>query len=105
MKSFTSLVGAAVLLNSSVHAALGKNSLWGAGISGLIDPSLWSHTSAPASTTTQWAAGIIPRRCYEEAVYLGLNPVDVQVFNVFYADCASPWGPVSMCRHSSASLS
>lgn len=45
-----------------------------------------------------WAAGWIPKYCYNEAKTKGLNLSDFEVRNVFYTDCDAAW---AICRHKS----
>lgn len=90
-----------IFLGPSVLAQnLGKTSLWGAGISPLIDESLWQNLAPTPSTVQQWPAGSIPQRCADAANFETpkLNPADFEVFSVRYADCGTPWGPWSFCR-------
>lgn len=96
------LVGLAyTFLGISVLAQnLGKTSLWGAGISPLIDESLWQNLVPNPSAVQQWPAGSIPQRCADAANFETpkLNPADFEVFRVRCADCGTPWGPWSFCR-------
>ena len=65
-----------------------------------MDTDLQKTLNAPASHFTAWAAGFIPQYCYNEAVSFGLRPTDVEIRNVFYADCGAPWAklPTSVRR-------
>ncbi|KAL2068042.1 hypothetical protein VTL71DRAFT_16140 [Oculimacula yallundae] len=92
---------------SALTQRLDKPTLWGAGMSPLIDQGLWKYLVPTPSTVTQWAAGSIPQRCADVANTEGpkLNPADFEVFNVRYSDCLNPWGPWSFCRHKNAPIS
>jgi len=103
MKLATCFLGAAALLSTPVFGNLGKPTLWGSGISSLIDPSLWANTQSPPVTWADWIAfELMPQRCYQEAENLGLNPGDFLAFAVTYNDCGTPW---NFCWHTSASIS
>ncbi|KAL8842394.1 MAG: hypothetical protein Q9170_000522 [Blastenia crenularia] len=51
------------------------------------------------STWDQWGAGWIPADCKSMTQNAGLNPVDVETFNVHYDDCSTAW---VLCRHKSS---
>jgi len=54
-------------------------------------------------THDAWAAGFVPRACYNEAIANNLKPADFEVWNVHYSDCSgSPW---AICRHKQATES
>ena len=74
------LVGLAyTFLGISVLAQnLGKTSLWGAGISPLIDESLWQNLVPNPSAVQQWPAGSIPQRCSTLRI-LKCSESDVQI--------------------------
>lgn len=52
--------------------------------------------------STPWAAGWIPKYCYNEALTYNLSPSDFEIRNVYYTDCAAPW---AICRYKTASKS
>ncbi|KAH9213334.1 hypothetical protein DL95DRAFT_302714 [Leptodontidium sp. 2 PMI_412] len=99
LKSIT-LVGS--LFSSPALAQLPLRSLWGSGISGLIDPSLYQHLVPTQSNWDQWGNGWIPQLCLDAIRGENLSPWDVEVFNVHYTDCSQAW---TFCRHRGASLS
>ncbi|KAH7310775.1 hypothetical protein B0I35DRAFT_489586 [Stachybotrys elegans] len=49
-----------------------------------------------------WSNEHIVRFCRGETVNRGMNPWDVESFNVFYNDCDAPW---IMCRHRGSNVS
>ncbi|KAK4184754.1 hypothetical protein QBC35DRAFT_40221 [Podospora australis] len=49
--------------------------------------------------TEPWSPGWLPEACYMEARYNELDPLEFQVVDVWYKDCAAPW---TICRHSRA---
>ncbi|KAL9614047.1 MAG: hypothetical protein Q9167_001462 [Letrouitia subvulpina] len=61
---------------------------------GLLDNMHPTH-----STWDKWGAGWIPADCKTMTQNAGLNPVDVETFNVHYDDCSTAW---VMCRHKSS---
>lgn len=97
LKSIT-LVGS--LFSSPALAQLPLRSLWGSGISGLIDPSLYQHLVPTQSNWDQWGNGWIPQLCLDAIRGENLSPWDVEVFNVHYTDCSQAW---TFCRVSSPS--
>ncbi|KAL8872111.1 MAG: hypothetical protein Q9174_002200 [Haloplaca sp. 1 TL-2023] len=50
-------------------------------------------------TTTKWNPGWIPQDCKSKTQGAGLNPLDVETFEVRYDDCSVLW---IMCRHNSS---
>ncbi|KAL3489786.1 hypothetical protein BJX62DRAFT_208341 [Aspergillus germanicus] len=91
----------AACLSSGVLAQLPKPIMSPAVPFDHTDPILYQHLSSTPSTYDQWGWGWLPLRCKAVAEERGLNPYDVNVYNVHYEDCDQAW---VMCRHHSAQV-
>jgi hypothetical protein len=70
---------------------------------GKIIPGLMAGLpTMPNHWVEDWASIHILDWCKEQTVNLGLNPNDVDTWNVHYDDCIEPW---IMCRHRGSPVS
>ncbi|RYP73352.1 hypothetical protein DL770_007802 [Monosporascus sp. CRB-9-2] len=91
-KTVASLVPLAALAaaqgqNPVINPELSRQQIW----EGLLP-----HMPAQGAAVHFWEPGWIYESCKHEAEIRGLNPNDIEVFNVHYGDCGEPW---IMCRH------
>ncbi|KAI4125533.1 MAG: hypothetical protein LQ338_004181 [Usnochroma carphineum] len=64
-----------------------------------LQQGLLDNLQPAPSTWDQWGAGWIPADCQTMTQNAGLNPLDVETFNVHYDDCPTAW---VLCRHTSS---
>ncbi|KAL4884029.1 hypothetical protein BJY04DRAFT_20791 [Aspergillus karnatakaensis] len=67
-----------------------------------MDDILFQHLPSTPSHYDQWEWGWLPARCKAVAEDRGLNPYDLNVYNVHYDDCDTAW---VFCRHHDAQVS
>ncbi|KAI9770837.1 MAG: hypothetical protein M1839_003032 [Geoglossum umbratile] len=97
-------VAAAVLtlLHSPVLADLGKPVINPPIEFSKIDQGLLTYLKPAPSTVDVWGPGWIPQDCKTNTESSGFKAIDIEVFNVHYADCCDPW---IMCRHKESPMS
>lgn len=61
-----------------------------------VDDGLLANLPPTSSQFTQWGPGWLPQACVDEAGRNKFSPLDIEVYNVSYADCTLPW---TFCRH------
>ncbi|KAM7203798.1 hypothetical protein V8F20_003804 [Naviculisporaceae sp. PSN 640] len=89
------LAGLLTLLAGPASAQLATRDTVFPGLN-VLGPGISSNLPLPTATTTLWANGYIPEYCKYEANAQGVSPYDIQVFNITYSDCSTPW---VFCRH------
>ncbi|KAK4217764.1 hypothetical protein QBC37DRAFT_479401 [Rhypophila decipiens] len=62
----------------------------------ILGPGISSNLPLTTASSVMWATGYIPMYCKYEAGAQGVSPYDIQVFNITYSDCSTPW---VFCRH------
>ncbi|KAL8634692.1 MAG: hypothetical protein Q9228_007727 [Teloschistes exilis] len=93
-KTATAIVS---LLATSTSAALSKPPLHPN--LDYLQQGLLDNLHPTHSTWDVWGAGWIPQDCKTMTQNAGLNPLDVETYNVHYDDCSTAW---VMCRHKSS---
>ncbi|KAL8660055.1 MAG: hypothetical protein Q9202_006821 [Teloschistes flavicans] len=93
-KTATAIVS---LLATSTSAALSKPPLHPN--LDYLQQGLLNNLHPTHSTWDIWGAGWIPQDCKTMTQNAGLNPLDVETYNVHYDDCSTAW---VMCRHKSS---
>ena len=71
-------------------------------VGGQTDIDVTRELPSHNNRSVAWAAGWIPKYCYNEARTYNLSPADFEVRNVYYTDCSASW---AICRYKGASKS
>ncbi|KAL5339728.1 hypothetical protein BJX70DRAFT_397440 [Aspergillus crustosus] len=67
-----------------------------------MDAILYEILPSTVFSFTQWEWGTLPARCKSVADNRGINAYDINVYEVTYDDCDTPW---VFCRHHDAQVS
>ncbi|KAH8883536.1 hypothetical protein GQ53DRAFT_882789 [Thozetella sp. PMI_491] len=90
-----------LLFGSGALAQFPKPVLFSDGLSPHVDNVFWQHLAPTHSTWEKWAWGWIPQACKDRVAGTAYNAYDIEVYNVFYDDCSTPF---IICRHNQAQM-